>query len=133
MSIGLWLLSLLSFVLEAAVVTAILRSRQYRRFPLVLAQGIFGALVVVVSLLVLTTSGVTGGSYALMYTITDVVNHGLIIALLLSLAADALSGSARGTRYVWILTASVLAFSLGSLAVFYHGGQLQWTLASRNL
>lgn len=134
MSIGLWLLSILSVALEGSVVAAIIRSRQVRRFPLVLAVCVWGMITVVLSTAVIRAAGYDSRGYASFYYATDLVVHGLIIALVLSLIEQSIPDPRSATRVVTALALGVVIFGLGSLWAYYIPGPRVWVInLSRNL
>jgi hypothetical protein len=134
MSIGLWLLSAFGFFLELLVVVAILRGRHYRRFYLVLALSAFYALVTVSSIAVINIYGYDSRIYGLLYWTEDIITHGLILFLILSLIADAARVAGHKGTYVLVLAGGAMAFALGSVAVLYQSGSLLWMISlTRNL
>jgi hypothetical protein len=134
MSIGLWLLSPLGALLELCVVIAILRRRYYRRFPIVLALSLFG----VVWLIVLSVAvnprhlALSSRTYAVLYWMGDLVTHGLILSLVLTLIGQAIEGTRSAGRTMLLLAGAVIVFGFGSLAVLRS--QPAWeTALSRNM
>jgi len=135
MPIGLWLLSSVSFCLEAAVAIGIIRSRQHRRFAVLLALSIFGMFGVVSSALVIVELGVASPTYSVLYSAYDIITHGLIIVLILSLIEQTTTAP-RGSRFMGWLAAAVVMGGFGFMAVslLYHVGIVQWTTpVSRDL
>jgi hypothetical protein len=134
MSIGLWLLSLLSLFLEIAVIIGIFRSRQYRRFALVLALCALYALGTAVSIAIIQAYGYDTQAYGIFYWTQDIVSHGLIVFIILSLMADAARTAGQKGGYVLALAGAVIVFALGSVAVLYQPGTREWMIPlTRNI
>ncbi|HZU26989.1 MAG TPA: hypothetical protein VFA04_15795 [Bryobacteraceae bacterium] len=134
MSIGFWLLSLLSFLLEVFVVIAIVRGHHVRRFGLVLALCIWYALGTVGSIAIIQTYGYDTPAYGFLYWTQDIVSHGLIVFMLLSLTGDAARTAGQKSGFVLGLAGAVLLFVLGSVALLYKPGSHEWmTPLTRNI
>lgn len=132
MTIGFWLLSAAGFLLELLVVVAVLRSRQYRRYSLILILSLFGLVAEIILTLVLRYRGATSPSYGVIYWSEDLLNHGLILILLLTLIAQAAGSSRSADRFMLLLALAVVAFGLGSFAILHNDTAWQ-TALSRNL
>src|SRR5581483_4396640 len=136
MPIGLWLLSFVSFCLEAAVTAGIIRAKEYRRFAVLLALSIFAMFGVVSSVLVIMNLGVASPTYSVLYSAYDVISHGLIIVLILSLIEQSTTAARNSSRFMVFLAGAVVLGGFGFLAVslLYHFGIVQWTTpVSRDL
>jgi len=117
MPIGFWLLSAASFVLELGVVVSLLRSRQYRFYPFILAISLFGVIGELLLTLGLYHTGPNSRAYALMYWVTDLLTHALILLIVISLIGRALEPSKTAGKAILVLTVVVFAWGLGWLAV----------------